>query len=77
MQFTLCLGDYFNEYKLAQEISEKATGLIGWINNHAKVQVLMDNSQATISRDRLHRVLILVYLIANLTHWTTHCTAFI
>jgi hypothetical protein len=37
----------------------------------------MDKSQATISQDRLHRVQILAYLIANLTRWTTHCTAFI
>lgn len=37
----------------------------------------MDKSQATISQDRLNRVLILAYLIANLTRWTTHCTAFI
>lgn len=37
----------------------------------------MDKSHATISQDRLNRVLILAYLIANLTRWTTHCTAFI
>lgn len=76
-QFQLCLGDYFKEYELAQDISEKATGLIGWINNHGKVRMLMDKSQATISRDRLNRVLILAYLVANLTRWTTHCTSFI
>ena len=37
----------------------------------------MDNSQATISWDCLHRVLVLAYLITNLTCWTTHCMAFI
>lgn len=62
---------------MAQGVSETATGLIGWINNHGKVRVLMDKSQETISMDRLQRVVVLAYLVANMTRWTTHCTAFI
>jgi hypothetical protein len=62
---------------VAQEVSEKATGLLGWINNHDKVQVLMDKAQATISMDRIQKEVILAYLVANMTRWTTHCTAFI
>jgi hypothetical protein len=71
------VGYYFKEYEVAQEVSEKATGLIGWINNHDKVRVLMDKAQATISMDRIQKEVILAYLIANMTRWTTHCTAFI
>ena len=37
----------------------------------------MDESQATVSLDCLHWVVILAYLLANLTQWMTHCTAFI
>ena len=44
VQFQLCIRDYFKVYELAQEVSKKVIDLIGWINNHSKVQVLMDQS---------------------------------
>ena len=71
--FQLYLGDFFKDYELAQSMAEKATGLISWINNHRKVWVIMDK----LHQDCLNKVLILAYLMANLTCWTTHCTAFI
>ncbi|KAJ7804713.1 hypothetical protein B0H13DRAFT_2388196 [Mycena leptocephala] len=68
---------YFKVYHYAAEISDQATGLIGWINNHGKVRVIFDNAQRELSPDRVGRVLILAYLVANLTRWTTHCIAFL
>src|ERR1700683_4771417 len=37
----------------------------------------MDKAQVTISMDRIQKKVILAYLVANMTCWTTHCTAFI
>lgn len=37
----------------------------------------MDEYQAIVSLDRLQRVVVLAYLLANLTRWTTHFTAFV
>ncbi|KAJ7667281.1 hypothetical protein B0H17DRAFT_1210361 [Mycena rosella] len=48
-------------------IAEDATALIAWINNHGK---------KVISQDRLGSIVILAYLVANLTRWTTHFIAF-
>ena len=76
VQFQLTLGDYFKDYKVAQEIVEQASNLIGWINSHGKVQKIFDSAQWQISWDQLNRELVLAYLIANLTQWTTHSTAF-
>ncbi|KZP22392.1 hypothetical protein FIBSPDRAFT_690520, partial [Athelia psychrophila] len=76
-QFQLTLGDYFKEYEYAQEISEAATALIGWINNHGKVRTMFDNAQKQITQDRDGYAHIVTYLVANLTRWTTHCIAFI
>ncbi|KAJ6533403.1 hypothetical protein DFH09DRAFT_1325710 [Mycena vulgaris] len=50
--------------------------LIGWINNHGKVRKIFDLVQRQVSLDRLGFILVLAYLVANLTHWTTHCIAF-
>ena len=75
-QFQLCVGDYFKEHHLAREYAKKATGLIGWINNHGKVRVLIDEAQEKVSMDRLKHIVVLAYLIANITHWTTHSTSF-
>ncbi|KAJ7922735.1 hypothetical protein B0H13DRAFT_2408019 [Mycena leptocephala] len=76
-QFQLILGDYFKVYPYAAEIAETATGLIAWINNHGKVRKIFDGVQAELSKDRLGHVLVLAYLVANLTRWTTHCIAFL
>ncbi|KAF8182480.1 hypothetical protein K438DRAFT_1975604 [Mycena galopus ATCC 62051] len=75
-QFQLILGDYFKVYPYAAEISEQATVLIGWINNHRKVRVIFDIAQEELTPDGVGRVLILAYLVANLARWTTHCIAF-
>lgn len=76
-QSQLILGDYFKEYEYACEIAESATSLIGWLNNHGKVRKMFDSAQAQISQDRTGQSIILAYLAANLTRWTTHCVAFI
>ncbi|KAJ6624566.1 ribonuclease H-like domain-containing protein [Mycena sp. CBHHK59/15] len=75
-QFQLILGDYFKVHKFAAQTAEMTTALIGWINNHGKVRKIFDQAQRDISKDRLGYVLIIVYLVANLTRWTTHCIAF-
>jgi hypothetical protein len=38
--------------------------------------MIFDDAQKTTSLDRCGRVVILAYLVANLTRWTTHFTAF-
>ncbi|KAJ7653902.1 ribonuclease H-like domain-containing protein [Mycena polygramma] len=76
-QFQLILGDYFKVYIEASLIAEDATALIGWINNHGRVRKVFDESQAAVSMDRnAGRIIVLVYLVANLTRWTTHFVAF-
>ncbi|KAK7055666.1 ribonuclease H-like domain-containing protein [Favolaschia claudopus] len=76
-QFQLILGDYFKVYPFGADISEKAVSLIAWINNHGKVRKIFDAVQAQLSKDRLDRVIVLAYVVANLTRWTTHCIAFL
>ncbi|KAJ7814179.1 ribonuclease H-like domain-containing protein [Mycena leptocephala] len=75
-QFQLILGDYFKVNKFAAKTAEMATALIGWINNHGKVRKIFDAAQAQISKDIWGAILIVAYLVANLTRWTTHCIAF-
>jgi hypothetical protein len=38
---------------------------------------MFDKAQAQISLDRTGHSVVLAYLVANLTRWTTHCVAFI
>ncbi|KZP27364.1 hypothetical protein FIBSPDRAFT_948639 [Athelia psychrophila] len=76
-QFQLILGDYFKVYPYAAEITEQATAIIAWINNHGKVRTIFDDTQKRISLGRTGRTTILSYLCANLTRWTTHCIAFL
>ncbi|KAJ7592357.1 ribonuclease H-like domain-containing protein [Mycena floridula] len=75
-QSQLILGDYFKVNTLAAQIAEDATALLGWLNNHGRVRKIFDESQAAISSDRLKRIIILSYLVANLTRWTAHYVAF-
>ncbi|KAJ6623316.1 ribonuclease H-like domain-containing protein [Mycena sp. CBHHK59/15] len=76
-QFQLILGDYFKVYHFAAVIAEEATELIAWINNHSRVRKIFDASQRIISKDRNGGIIIvLAYLVANLTRWTTHFVAF-
>lgn len=76
-QSQLVLGNYFKVYGTASYIAELATSLIGWLNNHGKVRKLFNEAQGQISLDCTGYVVVLAYLIANLTCWTTHCVAFI
>ena len=46
------------------------------LNSHGKVWKVFDSAQKAVSLDRVNRELVLTYLITNLTHWTTHSTAF-
>lgn len=72
------LSNYFKVYVFAAEIAEKATGLIGWLYSYGKVCTIFDTAQKEISRDCFNgREVVLQYLVANLTRWTTHCVAFI
>ncbi|KAJ6628155.1 ribonuclease H-like domain-containing protein [Mycena sp. CBHHK59/15] len=61
---------------MAATIAEDATGLIAWLNNHGKVRKIFDTSQKIVSMQNLGHYIILAYLIANLTRWTTHDVAF-
>ncbi|KAJ7105348.1 ribonuclease H-like domain-containing protein, partial [Mycena epipterygia] len=76
-QFQLILGDYFKVNDAAAILAEDATALIAWINNHGKVRKIFDESQRVISADRnAGKIIVLAYLVANLTRWTTHFVAF-
>ncbi|KAJ7445390.1 ribonuclease H-like domain-containing protein [Mycena galericulata] len=70
-QFQLTLGDYFKSWELVRQIAEQATSIISWINNHSKVHVIFDAAQ-----NELGRAVALAYLVACITRWTTHFTAF-
>ncbi|KAJ7880698.1 hypothetical protein B0H13DRAFT_2345496 [Mycena leptocephala] len=74
---TLILGDYFKVNDAAAVIAEDATGLIAWLNNHSKVRVIFNEAQRTIQvSSGAVKIIILAYLVANLTRWTTHFVAF-
>jgi hypothetical protein len=74
----LTFVDYFKVYPYAVEIGASATSLIGWLNNHGKVRTIFDGAQANISKDcNSGHIIILAYLVANLTRWTTHYVAFV
>ncbi|KAF5343191.1 hypothetical protein D9758_016921 [Tetrapyrgos nigripes] len=76
-QFQLQLRNYFKVYEFGALIAEEATFLIGWINSHGKVRKIFDAAQEWIAKDQnIQRIVILSYLIANLTRWTTHYIAF-
>ncbi|KAJ3726487.1 ribonuclease H-like domain-containing protein [Lentinula guzmanii] len=67
----LCLADYFKVNPDAEKISEQATELIGWINNHGRVRAIFNNIQNEQNKQ------VKSYLIANATRWTTHLVAFL
>ncbi|KAJ7864016.1 ribonuclease H-like domain-containing protein [Mycena leptocephala] len=75
-QFQLILGDYFKVNDMAAAIAEDATDIISWLNNHGKVRKIFDASQKTISMMNVGHFIILAYLVANITRWTTHFVAF-
>lgn len=70
-KFQLTLGDYFKESPEVKKMAEEATDLLSWFLNHQPICSIFDDAQALQNNGK-----VLVYLIANLTHWMTHCTAF-
>jgi hypothetical protein len=70
-QFQLTLGDYFKECPMAAEGAAEATNVIGWILNHQRVRAIFDQAQM-----QKNNGVVLTYLVANLTRWTTHFIAF-
>ncbi|KAJ7154126.1 ribonuclease H-like domain-containing protein [Mycena filopes] len=75
-QFQLILGDYFKVNDAAAFIAEDATGLIAWLNNHSRVRMIFNAAQRTICENAGVAIIVLAYLVANLTRWTTHFVAF-
>ncbi|KAJ3713245.1 hypothetical protein DFJ43DRAFT_1165259 [Lentinula guzmanii] len=69
-QGNLCVVDYFKVNADAKDLSEKAVDLIGWINNHNRVRCIFNDVQLEQTKN------ILTYLVAVITRWTTHLTAF-
>jgi hypothetical protein len=47
------------------------TDVINWINNHEKVCTVFDKAQVDLGHEKA-----LAYLVAGITRWTTHFTAF-
>ncbi|KAG6851944.1 hypothetical protein C0991_004744, partial [Blastosporella zonata] len=72
-QFQLILGEYFTVNEEAAATAEEATGLIGWVLNHGRVQSIFNEVQAEISVPPRK---VLAFLVANMTRWTTHFVAF-
>ncbi|KAJ7339927.1 ribonuclease H-like domain-containing protein [Mycena albidolilacea] len=66
-QGQLILGDYFTANGEAATFA--ATELIGWIKSHDRVRFIFDTAQYQ------KNFAVLVYLVANLTRWTTHYLA--
>jgi hypothetical protein len=54
-------------------MAEEATDLIGWVLNHGRVCSIFNDTQAEIS---VPPGKVLAFLVANMTHWTTHFIAF-
>ncbi|KAF7368096.1 DUF659 domain-containing protein [Mycena sanguinolenta] len=69
-QGELMLGDYLSVNERAAEVAEWATDLIYWIIGHDRVRKIFDDAQYT------KNLKVMVYLIANVTRWTTHYLAF-
>ncbi|KAF7375831.1 DUF659 domain-containing protein [Mycena sanguinolenta] len=70
-QGQLILGEYIKENPEAEKILEELIEFVHWLNNHDKVRDIFDRHQ----RDLHEHGKVLVYLVANLTRWTTHLVA--
>lgn len=66
----MILGEYFTVNDVAAKIAEQATDLVDWILSHGRVRDISDKAQS------VKTFTVLVYLVANLTCWTTHYLAF-
>ncbi|KAJ6564026.1 hypothetical protein B0H19DRAFT_1285188 [Mycena capillaripes] len=69
-QGQLMLGDYLVVNEHAAEIAEQAIEIVHWILSHDRVRKIFDDAQFE------KKFKVLVYLVANLTRWTTHYLAF-
>ncbi|KAJ3989984.1 ribonuclease H-like domain-containing protein, partial [Lentinula detonsa] len=67
----LSAADYFKVNPEAEETSEQATELIGWLNNHGRVRCIFNQVQKEQSQQ------VKSYLVGNTTRWTTHLIAFL
>ncbi|KAJ7195384.1 hypothetical protein GGX14DRAFT_377173 [Mycena pura] len=77
-QSNLIVVDYFKVSPFALEIAEELIALVNWINNHDKVRDIFDRAQQSVSADENQgRITVVTYIIANMTRWTTHATAFL
>ncbi|KAJ3780334.1 hypothetical protein GGU10DRAFT_417050 [Lentinula aff. detonsa] len=65
----LSLADYYKENTEAMELMEELIDFVNWVNSHDKVREIIDGVQKELTGK------VLVYLVANLTRWTTHHTA--
>lgn len=65
------LGDYFKVDDDAARTAEEATDLIGWVLNHQRIRSVFNEMQAETPPGKVH-----AFLVANLTRWTSHLTAF-
>ncbi|KAJ7028223.1 ribonuclease H-like domain-containing protein [Mycena alexandri] len=69
-QGQLILADYFRVNEAASDIAEQATTAIYWIVSHDGVKKIFDDIQFKKC------FVVLVYVMANMTRWTTHYLAF-
>lgn len=69
-QGQLILGDYFAVNEDAAKTAEQATELVHWIVSHDRLRKIFDDAQ----HEKNFKVV--VYLLANITRWTTHYLAF-
>ncbi|KAJ7194288.1 ribonuclease H-like domain-containing protein [Mycena pura] len=69
-QGQLMLGDYLVVNVDAAKIAEQAIEIVHWILSHDRVRKIFDDAQFE------KNFKVLVYLVANLTRWTTHYIAF-
>ncbi|KAJ7325950.1 ribonuclease H-like domain-containing protein [Mycena albidolilacea] len=70
-QGQLILGEYIRENEEAAKLFEKLIEFVHWLNNHDKVRDIFDAHQRALDPHGK----VLTYLVANLTHWTTHLVA--
>ncbi|KAJ3712352.1 hypothetical protein DFJ43DRAFT_1008518, partial [Lentinula guzmanii] len=68
-QGQLSLADYYKENTEAMELMEELIDFVNWVNSHDKVREIIGGVQKELTGK------VLVYLVANLTRWTTHHTA--
>ncbi|KAJ7793330.1 ribonuclease H-like domain-containing protein, partial [Mycena leptocephala] len=72
-QGQLMLGDYIKESLEAAQVSEELVDFVHWLHSHDKVRDIFDKHQGKVNEFGT----VYVYLVANLTRWTTHLVAFL